>query len=135
MTRRRRLVGDGGQSTVELALVFPIVCLALLAVVQVGVVARDWILLTHAAREATRAAAVSSDPSAPRNAALAGGGLDSQRLRVQVDGRGGPGSRVHVALEYDVPTDLPLIGGLVPDLILRTDATMRVEYDDERREI
>ena len=45
------------QATVELALVLPVVATLLLAVVQVGLVVRDQIRVTHAAREAARAAA------------------------------------------------------------------------------
>ena len=52
---------DRGQSTVEVALLLPFVALLLLAVVQVGLVARDQVLVVHAAREAARAAAV--DPA------------------------------------------------------------------------
>jgi TadE-like protein len=125
--RGGRGASDRGQSTVELALTFPFVCLALLGVVQVGLVAHDWILVTHAAREAARAAAVSADVSTPRTAALAGGGLEAGRLIVRVDGRAGVGSRVRVSVDYDEPTDLPLVGVLVPDVHLRSEATMRVE--------
>ena len=41
---------DRGQSTVEVALLLPFVALLLLAVVQVGLVARDQVLVVHAAR-------------------------------------------------------------------------------------
>ena len=51
-----------GQATVELALALPLVCLLLLAVLQVAVVARDRLAVEHAARAAARAAAVSADP-------------------------------------------------------------------------
>ena len=125
MTHRRG--GDGGQAAVELALVLPLLFLLLLALVQVGLVVRDQVLLVHAAREAARQAAVEAGPDAPRKAALAGSGLAADRLGVEVVGRNGPGSRVAVRLHYREPTDVPLVGGLVGDLTLSAAATMRVE--------
>ena len=62
-TRRRARRGSTrGQATVEFAFVLPLVVLALLAVVQVGVVVRDQLGVVHAAREAARAASVDPDP-------------------------------------------------------------------------
>jgi Flp pilus assembly protein TadG len=119
--------GDGGQAAVELALVLPLVALLLLAIVQLGLVVRDQILVVHAAREAAREAAVDPAAAAARRAALAGSGLAPGRLTVSVSGRGGPGSRVQVAISYRDPTDVPLVGALVADLTLKADATMRVE--------
>lgn len=124
---RRRCTRDRGQSTVELALLLPFVVLALLAIVQVGLVVHDQVLLTHAAREAARAAAVDADPNAAPRAAAAGGGLDVRRLRVVSSGRAAAGSMVHVQLTYASPTDVAGIGRLIPDLELRAEATMRVE--------
>jgi Flp pilus assembly protein TadG len=51
-SRRRRCEprGEDGQATVELALVLPLVAVLLLALVQAAVVARDQILVAHAAR-------------------------------------------------------------------------------------
>jgi Flp pilus assembly protein TadG len=99
----------------------------LLVVVQVGLVVRDQILLTHAAREGARAAAVDAAPGAALTAARAAGGLDPARLAVEVTGRGGPGTRVQVVATYDEPDDLPLVGRFLGDLRLRAEATMRVE--------
>ncbi len=127
--RRARAADDQGQSTVELALVLPFVVVALLLVVQVGVVAHDQVLVTHAAREAARAASVSADPDAPRRAAVAGGGLDPSRLTVTTEGRAGPGSVVRVHLEYRSPVRLPLVRIAAADVALRADAAMRVETD------
>jgi hypothetical protein len=118
---------DRGQSTVELALVLPFVALAALGVVQVAVLAHDQVLLTHAAREAARAAAVSDDPEAARHAAQRGGGLRGDRLVVAVGPRAAVGSYVEVRLAYADPTDVPLVGALLPDLSLRAAAAMRVE--------
>ena len=124
---RRDGGADGGQASVELALALPLVAVLLLAIVQVGLVVRDQVLLTHAAREAARTAAVDPDVAAVVAAARAGGGLEPARLSVQVVGRGATGSRVRVRLTYSEPTDVPLVGSFVGDLELHAEATMRVE--------
>jgi len=113
---------------VELALVLPLVMLLLLAVVQVGLVVRDQILVVHAAREAAREAAVNPAADAPRRAALASSTLDGDRLTVTTSGRGAAGSRVRVELAYKAPTAVPLLGSALGDLTLRASATMRVEH-------
>ena len=131
MTHRRRPVtrrhGERGQATVELALLLPLVALLLLAVVQVAVVARDQVLVAHAAREAVRAAAVDPDVDAARRAAEQAGPLAADRLGVEVTGRDGVGSRVRVVVSYTVPTRLPLVGRALHDVTLTASATMRVE--------
>ena len=124
---RPRTWGDGGQAAVELALVLPLVVLVLLAVVQVGLVVRDQVLVVHAAREAAREAAVEPAPDAARRAALAGSGLRADRLAVDVSGRGGAGTRVRVQVRYRTPTQVPLVGTALGDVDLEATATMRVE--------
>jgi uncharacterized membrane protein len=118
---------ERGQATVEAALVLPLVVLLLLAVVQVGLLVRAEVLVTHAAREAARAAAVDSDPQAAARAAALATTLDAHRMTVHVDGRNGPGSRVRVDVTYTAPTDVPLVGGLIGDVTLHISTTMRVE--------
>jgi Flp pilus assembly protein TadG len=118
---------DRGQATVEVALILPVLATLLLAVVQVGLVVRDQILVTHAAREAARSAAVDPSPGAARAAAVDGSGLPAARLQVAVSDRDGPAGRVRVAVAYRTPTDVPLVGRLVGELTLRAEATMRVE--------
>lgn len=125
--RPGRGAGEGGQATVELALLLPVVVVLLLVILQVGLIARDVVLVTHAAREAARAAAVDPDPGAARAAAAAAGGLAADRLTVGVRGRGDAGSRVRVRITYRAPTDVPLVGALVGDRTLRAEASMRVE--------
>lgn len=111
----------------ELALVLPLVVMLLLAVVQLGLLVRDQILVVHAAREAAREAAVDPAPDAPRRAAAASSTLPESRLTVTATGRGAAGSRVRVEVTYKAPTAVPLLGAAVGDLTLRASATMRVE--------
>lgn len=118
---------DGGQATVELALLLPLVVVLLVALVQAGLLVRDQVLLIHAAREAARAAAVDADAGAATRAARNAGPLDPGRLRVRVTGRDGRGSRVTAHVAYDSPIRLPVVGRRLGDVPLRASATMRVE--------
>ena len=123
----RRAREDGGQASVELALVLPLVMILLLTVAQLGLLVRDQILVVHAAREAAREAAVDPAADAPRRAAVAGSTLDDSRLKVTTSGRGGPGSRVRVEVAYHPSSAMPLVGAAVGNLTLRASTTMRVE--------
>lgn len=119
--------GERGQAAVEVALVLPFVVVLALVLLQVGLVVRDQLLLVHAAREAAREAAVSSDRSDVTGAATGATALRGDRLDVTVPGRGPPGGTVTVEVRYAAPTDVPLVGPLVGDVRLRARATMRVE--------
>lgn len=119
---------QAGQAVVETALVLPLVALLVLLVLQVGLVARDHLLVLHAAREAARAAAVSAeDPEgAARRAATRAGDLDGSRLRVATTLEDG-GRLVRATVRYLSVTDVPLVGALLPDLELDGAVVMRVE--------
>jgi TadE-like protein len=121
-----QLVGDRGQAAVELALVLPIVLVLLLLVVQVGLVVRDQLLVVHAAREAARAASVGDATDEVQRVAERAGPLMGSRLLVVVRG-GGRGADVEVDVRYLSVTDLPLVGSLVPDLVLSARTVMRQE--------
>jgi Flp pilus assembly protein TadG len=132
VSRTRR--EDGGQATVELALVLPLVALVLLLVLQVGLVVRDRLLVAHAAREAARAAAVTDDDrgGAARRAGERAGSLDDGRLEVTV-ADGGVDGTVTATANYVSSTDVPIVGLLLPDVTLESDATMRAEASIGRR--
>jgi hypothetical protein len=98
------------------------VFLALMAVVQVVLVARDQVAVVHAAREGARAAAVGG-VSAGSPAAHAALGLDGE-ASVQASQSG---ERVTVVVTYRSTTDVPLIGALVGDITLTGAATMLAE--------
>jgi Flp pilus assembly protein TadG len=122
-----RRVTDRGQATVEVALLLPLVALLLVGVVQLALVARDHNLVTHAAREAVRAAAVDDDPAAPRRAAERAGPLAPSRLDVRTSERGQVGDQVTAVVTYSSPVRVPLLAALVDDVRLEARATMRVE--------
>jgi Flp pilus assembly protein TadG len=116
-----------GQATVELVLVLPVVVLLALLVAQAATLARDQLLVLHAAREAARAAAVDPSSGAGASAAQAAADLDPDRLDTDVQGRGERGSRVTAVVRYRAPTSVPLVGALLGDVTMQGSATMRVE--------
>lgn len=122
-----RLRGEGGQSTVELALCLPVVALLLGAVLEVGMIAADRNRVWHSAREAARAASVTSDQQKIETAAEASG-LDGLVVEVSP----GPhyrvqGEPVTVTVTYRPGGHLPVVGALLSALELTAHAAMRIE--------
>ena len=111
---------DRGQATVEFALLLPVLVLAAVAILQVGLVIRDYVAVVHAAREAARAASVDADPAAAAHRVLPGAG-------VHVGPRPAVGDPIRVEVDFRSVTDLPLVGALFPDPLLHHVSTMRVE--------
>jgi len=114
---------EAGQTTAELAVVFPVVLLLALTLIQAALVLRDDLVLVDAAREAARAASLDPDQARAERAAAAvlPGATVSSRARPPV------GELVTVRVSYRSPTSLPLVGPLLPDPVLVARATMRVE--------
>ena len=125
--RRRQRDGQAGQATVELAILLPLVALAVLAVVQVALVVRGQLVVTHAAREGVRAASRGSSDAAV-TVAVVESGLDADRTSVDIDRTEADGhSLVTVTVRHELATDVPLVGLLIPDIALEDALTMRVE--------
>jgi Flp pilus assembly protein TadG len=119
----RREVGQRGQSTVEFALVLPFLFLFLLGLVQVAVIARDQLLVVHAARAAAREASVGSGDDRVRRAAT----TVVRDATVTIGPRGAVGDAVVVTIKYRERTKVPLIGDFIADRTLSASSTMRVE--------
>lgn len=113
---------EAGQATVELALALPLLCVVLLLVVQVAMVAAHRLAVQLAAREAARAAAASADPAAASTAANRAVALDP--LDTTTSEHAG---LVTVSVVYTDPTDVPLVGVLLPPVELRAEVTMAIE--------
>lgn len=124
MTHRRRR--ERGQAAVELVLVLPLLLLVALAALQVAVVARDQVLVVHAAREAARQAALGASDQAATAAAASATGLDPARLRVLTE-RADREGVVRVRVRFSSPTDVPLIGAMLAELDLSDMVEMRLE--------
>jgi hypothetical protein len=124
--------GSGGQATVEAALALPVVLIALLVVVQVGIVVRDVLALDLAAREGARAGAVAATDAAVRDAVLTSAGpLDASAISIDVappleDRR--RGVPLSVSLRYPERLRVPLVDRMASTVLeLRASATMRLE--------
>ncbi len=126
-----RARGSEGSAAVELALVLPLALLAGLALLQVGLTAKDALIVAQAAREGAREAAVTIDQARVRDAALrGGGGLPANRTEVVVERSGGVGDPVQVRVSYRAPLVVPFVEWLFPDeVVLSAEATMRQETD------
>ena len=113
----------------EFALVLPLLLLLVLAVVQVGLVVRDELVLVGAARAGAREAAVTADDGRVRQVVDASApDLDSGAIALALTraGRGGP---VTVSLVYTERLQVPYVGWLFPSSItLHSQATMRQEF-------
>jgi Flp pilus assembly protein TadG len=121
---------ERGSAAVEFALLLPILLLVLLALVQVGALARDQLVLTQASRAGAREAAVQGSVDAVVDAVRsAAAGLEADRVTVDVAWTGERGSPVTVSLAYEVPVASPIAGWLLPETVtLRSSATMRQEF-------
>lgn len=118
---------DEGQAAVELALVLPLLVVLLLAVVQVALVARDQVLVVHAARAGARQAAVDPDPLVVRRAVAEASGLDGSSLVVDTITVGSSERTVTTRVRYTARTNVALLGPLLPDVPLEASAAMRSE--------
>ncbi|MCC5951033.1 MAG: pilus assembly protein [Acidimicrobiia bacterium] len=119
--------GDGGQSTVEVALLLPVVVLLALAIVQVSVIAHQRLVVTHATREAARVAAVTPGGHVDATSVGERHRLDPARLSVDTSGPDGAGF-VLVDVRYVIATDVPMIGAMLPDVTVRSTSSMMVEW-------
>lgn len=109
-------------------MVLPVLMVAFLVVVQIGVVARDQVLVHHAVREAARQVALDPSEASARTAALAAApSLDDDRLSVVLVGGTDVGQIATIELRYQAPTRVPVVGAFLGDVPLRTDASVRIE--------
>lgn len=118
---------EEGQATLEFALLLPFALLLIAALAEVGMLAADSNRVTAAAREAARAAAVTSDLEAIEDAAEIAGLPDPNvrvsprpELRIQ-------GEPVEVTVTYELQGHLPVAGWLVKAARLSASAAMRIE--------
>lgn len=131
MTERHSMRSERGQTMVEFALVAPVLLLVLFGVIQFGILYRDYVTITDAARVGARTAAVSrhqADPVATTLAKVraAADDLDQADLQVAVSASGwNPGDDVTVQASY--PYRVSLLGFVVKSGRLQTQTTERVE--------
>jgi Flp pilus assembly protein TadG len=126
-----RRTGEQGSAAVEFALVLPLVLLLTLALLQVGLLVKDQLVLVEAARAGAREASVTIDDAQARRAASdAAVSLDPDRIDVSVRRDGGTGTATRVEVTYHAVISVPLISWLFPSAIeLRASAVMRQEVE------
>lgn len=116
---------------VEFALVVPIICLILFAVLQFGVLYNDYLTVTDASRVGARKAGTSRHDSCPEckaeDAARASAtGLDQSKFEVYVTATAWKhGENVTVETRY--PYEIDLLGVVVASGWLSSETTERVE--------
>lgn len=116
---------ERGSAAVEFALVLPLVLVLVLGMVQVGIFARDRLLVEAAARAGARTAAVVDDPAAVRAAALAAApALRDVDLALEVVRAGGRGDPVSVRITYVDAVRVPFLSWLIPDGVTMTSTTV-----------
>ena len=125
----RNRTGEEGQAAAELALVLPALCLILLAILQFGILFKDYLALTDAVRAGARTAAVSRHLSPPEPTVVqavedAATDLDGD-LRVDVRSSWKPGAPVEVEAFY--PYKISLLGLVVKEGDLTSETVERVE--------
>ncbi len=119
-----------GSAVVEFALVLPLLMVVALALVQVGLVVRDRLLVEDAARAAGRAAAIGPDPAAIAGAAQrAAPALDPRSLKVAVRRGAGRGDPVTVTVSYTDRLGVPFVSWLFDrSVVMLTTTTDRQEF-------
>jgi Flp pilus assembly protein TadG len=139
----RRFRDDRGAQLLEFAFAFPVVLLATAGVIDVGILIKDYQVVTNAAREGARIGAVHgaalATVTARVNAYLGAGGLagtattDVRNVLVaNPSGSSVPAVQVTVLYPYEYLVLAPLAalfdGGATPSAVtLRAQATMRQE--------
>ncbi len=108
----------------ELALLLPFLVFLLMCVIQTALVARDAVLLSHAARVGARIASVEASIETIRDAVESAAPLEPSRLDVQ---RSIEGDFVRITVRYRSPTEVPMVGALISDVDMSESAAMPVE--------
>src|SRR5206468_6019401 len=110
---RARFEGERGSAALEFAMVLPLLLIVTLALVQVGLVVRDRLVLADAARAGAREAAVTDDDGRIRAAVdRAAATLAADRISIEVGRDGGRGEPVTVSLTYPDPPSIPAVAWL-----------------------
>lgn len=117
---RRHRCSEGGQATVELAVVMPFIVLLGAALFQCGLIVADQLAVWNAARSAARAAAISSDPQFSSQQA-ANDAVSLRPLQVTVTALD---EVVSAHVTFIDRTDLSIIGLLFPDITLEATVVM-----------
>ena len=114
---------ERGQSTVEVALLIPLLAIFLMLVIQVGLVARQHVLVANASRVGAREASVNRNTGE----AVSQVRRTVPNAKVQINRPSTPGQYVRVKVSDTVESSLPIVGVVFPDITVTGETTMRVE--------
>ena len=115
---------QGGQASVELALVLPVLLGMVVLLGQAGLVVKDYVLVTHAAREAVRAAVVDPRQAVAEQAARDATGLARHRLAVALRR---DRSLVTAIVSYRHALNVPFTARKIAEIPLSVQVTGHVE--------
>ena len=120
---------EQGSATVEFVLVLPLVLTVAVALLQLGLLVKDQLVVQESARAGARQASVSTDDSTVIQAADdAAPSLDETKLDVTIARDPGAGAPVSVSVTYHAEVTLPIISWLFPASVdLSSTAVMRAE--------
>ncbi|MDP1808005.1 MAG: pilus assembly protein [Actinomycetota bacterium] len=119
----RNLKRQEGASTVEFALIAPILIMLIFAIFEFGLAFNSYLAITHAAREGARLAAVGKyDEAAVRERAYP---VIPTAVSISYPDGNLHGQPVEVRIEYDFPLSIPFFGRRL--LPLTSAAEMRLE--------
>lgn len=123
MKKNRFKQNEDGQSTVEFAMIIPVVVLFLLIIMQVGIIVRQKILVTHSSREAARILSVEN------NSGRATGKVKEviSGADVKISRPSKQGEYLTVTVSDVVESNMPILGMLIPDVTVKSKTSMRVE--------
>ncbi|MHB8171481.1 MAG: TadE/TadG family type IV pilus assembly protein [Thermincolia bacterium] len=123
---------EKGQSTVEMALVMPILILLLFGIMEFGRIFNAYLIVTTAAREGARAGVVGAADAAIRSAVITTAGtLNTNAMSVYITPTSSlriRGASLTVSIEYPIRVYTPVINNITGDpFVVRSQTTMRVE--------
>ena len=117
------MTDEAGASTVEFAMVVPILLMLIFGIVQFGLTFGNHLAITHAAREGARLAAVGAfNEGSVRSRAYP---VDPTAVTVAYPNGNLHGEPVVVRIEYDMTINIPFFGER--ELPLSSEARMRLE--------
>lgn len=127
LMRKRFLRDEHGASAVEFAIILPVLLMLLFGIVEFGLAYRDYLAVTHAAREGARMAAVgefSADEVAKRSYPVTPSSISLTYLTP--DGTPKHGYPAEVIVRCDRPLNIPMFTKMTLHLVGKAD--MRVEF-------
>ncbi|MDF2568560.1 MAG: TadE-like protein [Sporomusa sp.] len=136
MNVTRYLKQNRGQAMVETALVLPVIVLILFAILELGLVMNQYLVLTAAAREGARTAAVSDDAAARVAVNNSVASIGNSGLQVDIAYPGGKreqGKSVSVTVSKPIEVTTPVIKEIIDSAfapeppVLSGRSIMRVE--------